>query len=188
MGRYASRVELVIAALVAGMSSVAAALWWRADARRTRRVLRRARVVRIADLVDGRLACIVGRVEADGEPITSMMARVPCVAFDTTTSSFATTGAVMVSTTRRAVPFYIVDDTGRARVDAPQLALCNKPSSRSDRYEERVLHVGSRVRLVGSVSLDPAMQTHADHAYREGGYTATIVGTAKYPLLADVED
>lgn len=180
--------ELVIAAIIAGLSSVAVATWWRADARRTRRVLRRARVVRIADLVDGRLACIVGRVEADAEPIASMMARVPCVAFDTTTSAFGRDGAVTLSTTRRAVPFYIVDDTGRARIDAPQLALCNKPSSRSDRFEERVIPIGSRVRLVGSVSLDPAMQATADHTYREAGVKATIVGTAKYPLLADVED
>jgi hypothetical protein len=181
-------VELVVAAIIAGLSSVVVAAWWRADARRTRRVLRRARVVRIADLVDGRLACIVGRVEADAEPIVSMMSRVPCVAFDTTTSSFGATGAVTYSTTRRAVSFFIVDDSGRARVDAPQLALCNKPSSRSDRFEERVLHIGSRVRLVGSVSLDPSMQATAEHAYREGGFKATIVGTAKYPLLADVED
>jgi hypothetical protein len=180
-------VELVIAAALVTLS-VTLTAWYRADARRTRRVLRRARVIRIADLVDGRLACIVGRVEADAEPIVSMMARVPCVAFDTTTSAFGTDGAVTVSTTRRAVPFYIVDDSGRARVDAPQLALCNKPTSRSDRYEERVLVVGERVRLVGSVSLDPTMQSHADHAYREGGFKATIVGTSKYPLLADVED
>lgn len=180
--------ELVIAALVAAISSMAVTAWYRADARRTRRVLRRARVIRIADLVDGRLACIVGRVEADAEPIVSMMAREPCVAFDTTTSAFGSDGAVIVSTTRRAVPFYIVDDSGRARVDAPQLALCNKPTSRSDRYEERTIAIGARVRLVGSVSLDPAMQSHADHAYREGGYKATIVGTSKYPLLADVED
>jgi hypothetical protein len=180
-------VELVIAAFV-GLSSVAATMWWRADARRTRRVLRRARVIRIADLVDGRLACIVGRVEADAEPIVSMMTRIPCVAFDTTTSSFDGGGAVTVSTTRRAVPFYIVDESGRARIDAPQLALCNKPSARSDRFEERVLHVGSRVRLVGSVSLDPTMQSNVEHAYREGGFKATIVGTSKYPLLADVEE
>lgn len=179
--------ELFIAAVLA-VSSVAVTAWWRTDARRTRRVLRRARVVRIADLEDGRLACIVGRVEADAEPIVSMMSRVPCVAFDTTTSSLGNAGTVTVSTTRRAVPFYIVDETGRARIDAPQLALCNKPSSRSDRFEERVLHVGSRVRLVGSVSLDPAMHASAEHAYREGGYKATIVGTAKYPLLADLED
>lgn len=178
----------MVAAIIAGLSSVVVASWWRADARRTRRVLRRARVVPIADLVDGRLACIVGRVEADAEPIVSMMARVPCVAFDTTTSSFNNGGAVTYSTTRRAVSFFIVDETGRARVDAPQLALCNKPSSRSDRFEERVIHIGSRVRLVGSVSLDPTMQASADHAYREGGFKATIVGTSRYPLLADVED
>ncbi len=180
--------ELVIAAVIAGLSSVAVTMWWRADVRRTRRVLRRARVVRIADLVDGRLACIVGRVEADADPIHSMMARVPCVAFDTTTSAFGSDGAVTVATTRRAVSFFIVDESGRARVDAPQLALCNKPSSRSDRFEERTILVGARVRLVGSVSLDPAMQASAEHAYREGGFKATIVGTAKYPLLADVED
>lgn len=180
--------ELVIAAVLAGLSSVAVAAWWRADARRTRRVLRRARVVRIADLVDGRLACIVGRVEADAPPIASMMTGVACVAFDTTTSSFDGAGAVTVATTRRAVPFFVVDATGRARVDAPQLALCNTPSARSDRFQERVLRVGATVRLVGSVSLDPAMQAHADHAYREGGYTASIVGTAKYPLLADTDE
>jgi hypothetical protein len=181
-------VGLAIVAILAGLGSVIFAVRFRSDARRTRRVLRRARVVPIADLVDGRLACIVGRVEADAEPIVSMMASVPCVAFDTTTSAFDSNGGVTYSTTRRAVPFYIVDDSGRARVDAPQLALCNKPTSRSDRYEERTLLPGARVRLVGSVCLDPTMQANSDHAYREGGFKATIVGTAKYPLLADVED
>jgi hypothetical protein len=181
-------VELVIVAVIAGLSSLGILRWWRADARRTRRVLRRARVVRIADLVDGRLACIVGRVEADVEPIVAMITRIPCVAFDTVTTSINNDSTLTLTTTRRAIAFFIVDESGRARVDAPQLALCNKPLARSDRFEERVLQVGARVRLVGSVSLDPTMQANADHAYREGGFKATIVGTAKFPLLADVED
>jgi hypothetical protein len=38
------------------------------------------------------------------------------------------------------------------------------------------------------VSLDPAIQAHPDHAYREGAFTATITGTSKYPLLIDLEE
>jgi hypothetical protein len=37
---------------------------------RTRRVVRRARVSPIAELVDGKLACIVGKVELDRESLT----------------------------------------------------------------------------------------------------------------------
>ena len=44
------------------------------------------------------------------------------------------------------------------------------------------------MRIVGSVSLDPTMQTHPDHAYREGAYKATLTGTSKYPLLIDLEE
>jgi hypothetical protein len=162
---------------------------WSSDARRTRRVLRRARVVRIADLVDGQLACIVGRVELppDGTPITSLMLRTECVAFDTETSTFTGDVSVSTTTTRQAVPFYVVDDTGRARIDAPQLALCNNPVGRSDRYVERVLEVGMRVRIVGSVTLDPTLQADPEHHYRESRFKATLTGTAKFPMLADSE-
>lgn len=180
--------ELAIAAILAVGGLAVAIRRWTNNAARTRRVLRRARVVPIAELVDGQLACIVGTIEADGAPIVSMMARVNCVAFDTTTSAFTGDGSMSVITTRHAVPFFIVDRSGRARIDAPQVALCNTPTARSERFAERVLAVGARVRLVGSVSLDPTIATHNEHAYRAGQFTATLSGSTKYPLLADVED
>ena len=178
---------LTLAAILASVS-LAVGVWrWNSDAARTRRVLRRARVVPIAELLDGQLACIVGTVEADGDPLTSMMSHTTCVAFDTTTSSLDG-NLVSTKTTRHAVPFFVVDKSGRARIDAPQVALCNPPTARSDRYEERVLVVGARVRLVGSVSLDPTISTHSEHTYRAGQFKATLSGTTKYPLLADVEE
>src|SRR6187402_2757921 len=113
---------------------------WRSDARRTRRVLRRARVVRIADLVDGQLACIVGVVERDGASLEALVSRKACIAFDTTVQVFR--GA---------------DFTIPARVDAAEAALCNRPIAKSERFEERILEEGATVRLVGSVSLDPTV-------------------------------
>ncbi len=88
--------------------------------------------------------------------------------------------------TRRLVPFFVVDGTGRVRVDAPQIALCNKPIAKSEQYEERILENGARVRIVGSVSLDPTMQSN-EVLFRHGGFKARLTGTARYPLLADVE-
>ena len=67
MSRYDSGVDASLIALVltvgAGVVGFVVHSWFGADASRTRRVLRRTRTTRIADLSDGKLACIVGRVE-----------------------------------------------------------------------------------------------------------------------------
>lgn len=188
-------VETALIALVltfgAGLAGYFARMWFGSDARRTRRVLRRARVTKVADLRDGTLACIVGRVEAEGELVESLMSRQPCIAFETVVQVFGSLDMTMparVDVTRKLVPFFIVDETGRARVDAAEAALANRPAMSSERFEERVIPNGARVRIVGSVVLDPTMQAHPDHAYREGAFKATITGTAKYPLLIDLED
>jgi hypothetical protein len=160
---------------------------WRSEARRTRRVLRRARVVRIADLVDGELACIVGVIELDDAPLEALVTRLPCVAFDTTVQvleGLTQSGQV----TRRMVPFFVSDGSGRVRVDAAQAALCNRPIARSDRFEERILVGGARVRLAGSVTLEPAFAPTGERGFRDSALKATITGTAKYPLLVDVEE
>lgn len=165
---------------------------WRRDASRTRRVLRKARVVPIAKLVDGQLACIVGRVVRHGELIDSLIAGRKCVAFDTTTNVFDGvnfTSPLRIEVTRRVVPFYVVDHTGSVRVDAPQIALCNRPIARTDRYEERIVEDGATIRIVGSVSLTPAASSDGEHSFREqGAVIATITGTSKFPLLADTDD
>ncbi len=164
---------------------------WRSDARRTRRVLRRARVVRIADLVDGQLACIVGVIERDGAPLEALVSRKACIAFDTTVQYFRGadfTIPARVEVTRRMVPFFVSDGSGRVRIDAAEAALCNRPIAKSERFEERILEEGATVRLVGSVSLDPAITAQGERGFRDGALKATITGTAKYPLLVDVED
>ena len=79
---------------------------FRTDARRTRRVLRRARVTPIAELVDNTLACVVGTVELEGEPLIALITRTPCVAYDTTIQMFAGndfTVPARVDVTRRLV-------------------------------------------------------------------------------------
>lgn len=162
---------------------------WRTDERRTRRVLRRVRVDRIADLADGKLACIVGVIELEGEPLEALVSRRPCVAFDTTIQYFREANFTIpsrVEVTRRLVPFFVSDGTGRVRVDAPEAALCNRPVARNERFEERILEVGARVRLAGAVSLEPT-NASGERGFRDGAMKATITGTAKYPLLIDVE-
>jgi len=119
-----------------------------------------------------------------------MVSRRACVAYDTTVQFFRGkdfTVPVRVETERRMVPFFIVDATGRARVDAPEAALCNRPVGRSERYEERIIEAGARIRLVGSVVLDPTRSASGDHGYREGAWTATLTGSTKYPILIDRE-
>ncbi len=181
----------VVAVLV--LSGVGSLAWWfgRSDARRTRRVLKRTRVSSISQLVDGKLACVVGTVEAEGELITALISKRPCVAFDTTIQYFRErdfTIPARVEVTRRMVPFFVHDATGRVRVDAPAAALCNRPIARNERFEERILEPGVRVRLVGSVALDPVIDPTAEHGFRDGAVTATITGSSRYPLLVDVED
>ena len=187
--------ELVFA-MVGGASAALVAFavhrWRGDDARRTRRVLRKARVVPIAELVDGQLACIVGRVEREGELVTSLMENRPCVAFDTITHVIERdrdfTAPVVSKATRHMVPFFVVDQTGRARIDAPQAALCNTPSSSKRSWVERIVEEGATVRLVGSVVLDPTERDTREHGFRDGAWKATITGTVKFPLLIDVVD
>ena len=195
MSRYPSRVEAillgVLLSLGGGVLGLLAYHQYSADARRTRRVLRRTRVTKIADLPDGKLACIVGHVEAEGELVQSLMSRQDCVAFETVVQVFDGIDMTMptrVDVTRKHTSFFIVDDTGRARVDAAEAALANRAIMRSERFEERVIENGARVRIVGSVVLDPTMQKSAEHAYREGAFKATVTGTRKFPLLIDLED
>ncbi|HUS32186.1 MAG TPA: hypothetical protein VMZ53_26985 [Kofleriaceae bacterium] len=172
----------------AGAAGVWLKRWFRPE-QRTRRLLRRTRVTPIKELTDGQLACVVGTIVREGELIESLIERKRCVAFDTETNVFDGTGfssPVRFETTRRMVPFYVVDATGRVRVDAPQVALSNKPIAKGQSFVERVLVEGQRVRLVGSVVLDPTMAGNAEHHFREtGGVHATLTGTAKFPLLAD---
>src|SRR6478752_356042 len=85
---HSYRVELLLALFATGLFGTTGFVWWRAAPRRTRRVLRKTRVTPIAELVDGQLACIVGRVEPEAAPIESLIARKKCVAFDTTTNVF----------------------------------------------------------------------------------------------------
>jgi hypothetical protein len=182
----------ILVAVAAGCVSLigfAVHRWRGDDARRTRRVLRKARVVPISELVDGQLACVVGRVESIDTMTESLMERRPCVAFDTITHVVDRDDfAALVSTkvTRHSVPFFVVDATGRVRIDAPQAALCNKPSARARNWVERVIEEGAIVRLVGSVVLDPTERDANEHGFREGAWTATLTGTTKFPLLVDV--
>lgn len=181
--------ELVLLIAAAGLGASVVLRLWRDDARRTRRVLRKTSVTPISQLVDGQLACIVGRVESD-ETIDSMMEHRPCVAFDTVTQVIEQnnnfSSPVSTRTTRHQVPFFVRDATGRARVDAPQAALCNKPSGRGHNWVERVVVTGDTVRLVGSVVLDPTERDTREHGFRDGAWKATITGTTKFPLLVDV--
>ena len=184
--------EAIVLALL-GTSAAGFLTWlahsWRSDARRTRRVLRRTRVTPIAELVDGKLACIVGRVEVEGEQVVALMSQRTCAAYETIVQVFGGIDMTMpsrVDVTREHASFFVVDNTGRVRVDAAEAALANNPIERSERYEERIIENGERIRLVGSVSLDPSI-ARGEHGFREGGWKATITATRKFPLLVDVE-
>lgn len=163
--------------------------WAWSYTRRTRRALRKTAVTRISDLVDGQLQCIVGRVELDGEPLVAMMSRRRCVAYETIVQVYSRPDALgpsHVDVERRMVPFFVVDESGRARIDAPQAALSNRPVARGERFEERVIEPGMTVRLVGSAAIAPVLD-RAEHGFRDGGFTATVTGSARFPLLVDVE-
>jgi hypothetical protein len=152
--------------------------WYGDDARRTRRVLRKTRVTPVANLVDGQLACVVGTVELEvPELLTSMVTRRRCVAYDTNVYFFAgnaSTVPARVEVERRLIPFFVRDATGVVRIDAAEAALCNRPSAKSERYEERVIDHTN----------DHAKERH----YREStGTKATLTGTKKFPLLIDHE-
>lgn len=181
----------VIVIALSGLAGAAYVGWLvggNRDVRRSRRLLRKTRVTKIAELEDGRLACIVGTVEADADSVESLIERRFCVAFDTITKTpDAGELTVSIRVTRRAVPFFVNDGTGRVRIDAPEVALCNKPLAKSDRFEERIVEDGDRIRIVGSVALEPTRKPTADHLFRQSAFKARLTGTSKYPLLADVE-
>jgi hypothetical protein len=178
-----------------GVAALGYAMWSRSQdaARRTRRALQRTRVTPVADLSDGVLACVVGTVELD-EPtlLTSMITRRACVAYDTNVYFFvgnSTAVPARVEVERRLVPFFVRDATGVVRIDGAEAALCNPPAANNDRYLERLIQVGATIRIVGSVHLEPARDRGVrERHYRETtGMVATLTGTARFPLLIDVE-
>ncbi|MDB4954836.1 MAG: hypothetical protein JWO36_2405 [Myxococcales bacterium] len=168
---------------------------WPSHASRTRRVLRSVRVTPIANLAEERLACIVGNVEVEAPLLTAPLSRRPCVAYDTSTW-FSTENGVLaqVVNERQLVSFFVVDATGRARVDAPSAALCNRPVVRprdtvelgirsaffarsasfdararmrpDGRFEERVIEPGMTIRIAGSINLEPGAALDAVHSER----------------------
>ncbi|CAN5292109.1 hypothetical protein BH11MYX1_BH11MYX1_10520 [soil metagenome] len=180
---------------VPGIAALAYAGWNRSQdaARRTRRVLKKTRVTPFAELSDGLLACVVGTVEVDDPAhLTSMITKRACVAYDTNVYFFVghtTAVPARVEVERRLVPFFVRDASGVVRIDAAEAALCNPPAANSDRYIERLIEVGAKIRIVGSVHLEPAR----DHGFRERHYReltgmkATLTGTARFPLLIDLE-
>lgn len=179
--------DLVVLGIVAVGVATRLVPGLRSDAGRTRRVLRRTRVTRIADLVDGQLACVVGRVEVGEHTLRSIGSFYECVAYDTRIFGPPRIGMVAIETKRMMVPFFVSDASGRVRVDAPEAALSHPPIVRTDTYEERVIVAGMTVRLVGSVVRDPAVAATSELGFRDHATTATLTGTAKYPLLVDVE-
>jgi hypothetical protein len=180
--------------LVGGGTAVVAALafnYFATPSRRKRRALRRLRVDPIAKLVDGP-ACIVGRVESAGEPLAAKRTKTRCVAYETIEifyGKYAQPGLVdHVDVERRVAAFDIVDDTGRARVDAPAATMCHRAWSKSRSHEERIVRVGDRVRLAGTVVLQPASPVDADGGFRDGCVLATVTGSIAYPIHVDVEE
>jgi hypothetical protein len=187
-------INLIIELPVTAGVLYAAWVWWSDPARRTRRVLRRTRVTPVAELVDGQLACVVGAVELDGpDTLSAMISKRACVAYDTQVTFFIGNSASLpsrVEVERRIVPFFVRDASGVVRIDAGQAALSNKPVAKSDRYEERVIEPGTRIRIVGSVHLEPAADgpDARERHYRQATRTkATLTGTAKFPILIDTE-
>jgi len=134
----------------------------------------------IKELVDdGKLVCVFGRVELEGDGLISVVSRRACVAHEIVEWRKGVRRAI--------VPFYVVDDTGRIRVDAGEAALLHRPVMRGETFEERIVEPGAYVRVVGSVRVDPAAQDGGEHHFRDGAASATLTGTAKWPLLLDVE-
>jgi hypothetical protein len=146
---------------------------------RTRRVMRTTTVSPIAELVDGKLACVVGTVVADAEPLTSVLSRRACVAYEIVEWQKGVRRAI--------VPFFVADATGRVRVDAGDAALLAAPVQRGETFEERIIEPGTKIRIVGSVRIEPAVTGAREHGFREGATAATLTGTAKFPLLVDIE-
>ena len=120
-----------------------------------------------------------------------MVAKKSCVAYDTSVYFFAGHNATVpqrVEVERRLLPFFVRDASGVVRIDAAEAALSNRPVAKSERYEERVVEPGTKIRIVGSVHLERAPESREarERHYREDtGTTATLTGTKKFPLLID---
>jgi len=176
---------LVALGIGAGVVGIARR-WWNSPISRTRRLLRRTRVTPIAELTGDVLACVVGRVELDGDGLIGPLSGRACVAYDHEIKTVD--GPGMFTTTRvqrRVVPFYVVDATGRARVFAAEAALSNRPASRGPNHVERVIEPGMRIRIVGSVIVDPDFARSSERGYRDGAVRFTLTGSARFPLLVD---
>jgi hypothetical protein len=107
--------EIALVAL-AGVFVFVGALSLRGDSFVVRRRIRNARRWTIAELPEGTLGRIVGRVRSIGEPLHSPLTGRACVGFVAEIYSEFSPGGMYRET--RSVPFVIEDDSGRAIVDS----------------------------------------------------------------------
>lgn len=110
-------------ATLAGAGLVAAGTRWFvqrfADFGTIRRRLRETKTTPMEKARDGKVTKVEGIVEAVGEPLTAPIGAAPCVAYRVRIFSLEPEHARLFYDDERHVPFRLVGEDGRARVDGP---------------------------------------------------------------------
>lgn len=118
MGRVITFYGIVIFAVLFGGGALA--LWYFGEAQRTKRALRAAKSVRIADAPEGSLVKISGQVKLGDRTLTSPIGQRPCAVFQVTVEELRSSGKssswVTLVDDRDFVEFHLEDGTGVARV------------------------------------------------------------------------
>jgi hypothetical protein len=131
----------LIWAIVGGFVVIAVIASFFTGEAKTRRALRNAPRVTIAEFPEGTPARIVGRVE-EGEQLTAPLSGRPCVFYDAIVQQYRSSGRSgswhTVIRESRGIPFALDDGTGRALVDptAARLAVEKDSTTRSGTFDD----------------------------------------------------
>jgi hypothetical protein len=110
----------IVALLIGGVLLVAFLLWYFDEARRMNRLLRSTPVARLADLLAGDRARVVGKARPEAEPIEAPLTGRPCVYYRVEVTERRGKRTRTVIREAKGVPFLFDDGSGLALVDPAQ--------------------------------------------------------------------
>lgn len=159
-----------------------------------RRALRRARTTPIAEVQDGTIARITGRVRIEGEPLRAPFTARECAAWtvDVDAKALEHHGPLVQKALRDqdSRSFYVEDETGRALVKAvtPKMALVDDFRVESGRLDPAEAVLEAFLNRHGASAKDVTGRDR-ELTYQEGvleeGEEATVLGVAHWQASAD---
>lgn len=169
--------------------------WWFSEAAKIRRALRAARRVPIAEVREGEVVRVTGRVRGVSELLRAPLSGRPCVFFEVTVEEYRSSGKsgrwVRILREQEAMDFLVEDGTGKAlvRADGMRVLAQRDHEQSSGTFNDATPELEAFLARHGEKSTGWIFNRRL--RYREGifepGETVTVLGEAHWEQDPDPE-